>query len=35
LVVHRDNRHTPRVRAILSHIAECFRVLGPKGSPRN
>jgi DNA-binding transcriptional LysR family regulator len=35
LVVHRDNRHTPRVRAALNHIAECFRILGSKLAPGN
>lgn len=27
LVVHRDNRQTPRIRAALTHIAECVREL--------
>jgi DNA-binding transcriptional LysR family regulator len=25
LVVHRDNRRTPRIRAVLTHIAECVQ----------
>ncbi len=29
LVVHRDNRQTPRIRVALTHIIECVRRLGP------
>jgi DNA-binding transcriptional LysR family regulator len=27
LVVHRDNRQTPRIRAVLTHITDCVRQL--------
>nr|WP_294528081.1 LysR family transcriptional regulator [uncultured Rhodopila sp.] len=33
LVVHRDNRQTPRIRAALTHITEGVRQLGPKLYP--
>lgn len=33
LVVHRDNRHTPRIRAALTHIAEAVAQLADKLSP--
>ena len=29
LVVHRDNRQTPRIRAVLTHITERVRQMGP------
>jgi len=33
LVVHRDNRGTPRIRAALTHITECVRRLAPRLYP--
>ncbi|EWY37152.1 hypothetical protein N825_21430 [Skermanella stibiiresistens SB22] len=33
LVVHRDNRHTPRVRTVLNHIADCVHELETTLSP--
>ena len=33
LVVHRDNRRTARIRAALTHIAECVRNIADKLSP--
>ena len=33
LVVHRDNRQTPRIRAVLTHIAERIRKMAPKLCP--
>ena len=29
LLVHKDNRDTPRIRVVLTHIAECIYELGP------
>ncbi len=33
LVVHRDNRRTPRIRAALTHITECVRTAAEKLYP--
>jgi len=33
LVVHRDNRQTPRIRVALTHITGCVRQLAPKLYP--
>ena len=33
LVVHRDNRQTPRIRAVLTHITENVRQMAPKLYP--
>ncbi|MGF7210109.1 DNA-binding transcriptional LysR family regulator [Skermanella aerolata] len=33
LVVHRDNRHTVRIRTVLSHISDCVHGLGGILSP--
>ncbi len=33
LVVHRDNRRTPRIRVALTHITECLRTLAEKLHP--
>jgi DNA-binding transcriptional LysR family regulator len=33
LVVHSDNRRTPRIRAVLTHITECVRSLRDKLQP--
>ena len=33
LVVHRDTRQTPRVRAVLTHITEHLRQMAPKLYP--
>ena len=35
LVVHRDNRHTPRIRVALTHITECLRKLGETLHPED
>lgn len=29
LVVHRDNRQTPRIRAVLTHVTERVRLMAP------
>lgn len=33
LVVHRDNRQTPRIRAVLTHITERVRQIAPQLYP--
>ena len=35
LVVHRDNRRTPRIRVALTHITECLRTLAETLHPGN
>ena len=33
LLVHKDNRDTPRIRVVLTHITECVQELGPLLQP--
>jgi DNA-binding transcriptional LysR family regulator len=33
LVVHRDNRHTPRIRVVLTHVTACVRALAGQLAP--
>ncbi|NEU14991.1 LysR family transcriptional regulator [Methylobacterium sp. BTF04] len=33
LLVHKDNRDTPRIRVVLDHIAECIQALGSMLQP--
>ncbi|NEU14478.1 LysR family transcriptional regulator [Methylobacterium sp. BTF04] len=33
LLVHKDNRDTPRIRVVLTHITECIQALGPMLQP--
>ncbi|MCJ2015605.1 LysR family transcriptional regulator [Methylobacterium sp. J-076] len=35
LLVHKDNRDTPRIRAVLTHITECIQEFGPILQPRD
>jgi DNA-binding transcriptional LysR family regulator len=35
MVVHRDNRHTPRIRVVLTHITEAVGKLADKLNPPN
>ncbi|MCJ2080322.1 LysR family transcriptional regulator [Methylobacterium sp. J-090] len=35
LLVHRDNRDTPRIRVVLTHITECIRELAPMLQPQD
>ncbi|GLS44248.1 LysR family transcriptional regulator [Methylobacterium brachythecii] len=35
LLVHKDNRDTPRIRVVLTHITECIRALGPMLQPED
>lgn len=34
LLVHKDNRDTPRIRVVLTHITDCVHELGPTLQPR-
>jgi len=34
LLVHKDNRDTPRIRVVLDHIMECIQALGPLLQPQ-
>ncbi|MFC6746248.1 hypothetical protein ACFQFG_17115 [Methylobacterium persicinum] len=33
LLVHKDNRHTPRIRAVLTHITESVHALAVRLQP--
>ncbi len=35
LLVHKDNRDTPRIRVVLTHITECIHELAPMLQPRD